>query len=231
MGGLIHNKVWNRVQRLTNRKVIDTKIVFKRKVDANGQVERYKRRFVAQRFRQVPGLDYTETFALTPAAATTRMLLALAALDDMELHHIDLEQAFIQAAVEIYVELPEVYQDFRGAVDKLNGSLQRLVQASLNWNSRLMEALMDIRFEESMAVPCLLRKFNSEEQLEAILVVRVDEILSCTKDPAAMKLFKEQLPTKFCTKDSSEARFYTGCHINRNRAKGTPTVGQHGLLR
>lgn len=118
--GLVQNKVGNQVQQNNNRRVLGAKIVLKRKADASGEVVRYKPTFVAQGFCQGPGLDCTGNFAPTPAVATTRMLLALSALNGMELQHIDVEQAFIQATVEeeFYIELSEKHQD-RGAVDKL----------------------------------------------------------------------------------------------------------------
>lgn len=47
-----------------------TGVVFKRKVDSAGEVK-YKCRFVAQGFRQVPGLDHTEKYAPAPAGAST----------------------------------------------------------------------------------------------------------------------------------------------------------------
>lgn len=107
------------------------------------------------------------------------MLLALRVKNNMKLHHIDVEQVFIQASVEeeIHIELPEKYQDFPGAVGKLNRSSYGLVQASRNWNAKLKEALMDIGFEQSMVVPCLLRNFKNDE-LEILAVVHEDDILA-----------------------------------------------------
>lgn len=70
-------------------------MVYKRKVKASGEVERYKARFVVKGFRQVEGIEYTDKYAPTPAAASSRMLLATTGLEDMELHHVDVERVFI----------------------------------------------------------------------------------------------------------------------------------------
>lgn len=59
------------------------------------------------------------------------MVLATAAVGCWGLRHIDVERAFLQADVyeEIYIDLPEDYQVFPGAVGSLNKSIYDLVQA------------------------------------------------------------------------------------------------------
>ena len=45
------------------RKLVKLKWVFKRKRNADGSIERYKARIVAQGFTQVKGIDFFKTFA------------------------------------------------------------------------------------------------------------------------------------------------------------------------
>ena len=61
MASLQSNEVWELVELPPNRRIIGSKWVFKRKVDADGEVERYKARLVAQGRSQRFGLDYEET--------------------------------------------------------------------------------------------------------------------------------------------------------------------------
>ena len=58
MKSLWSNKVWELVEPPPNQKIIGSKWVFKRKLDANGSVECYKARLVAQGCTQKFGLDY-----------------------------------------------------------------------------------------------------------------------------------------------------------------------------
>lgn len=101
---------------LLERKVVGAKMLYKWKVKASGEVKCYKARFVAKGFLQVEGIGYIDKYASTPAAASSRMLLATAASVDMELHHVDVKQGFIQTDVEegVYIEQPEKYIDFSG---------------------------------------------------------------------------------------------------------------------
>ena len=63
MKSLCSNEVWELVEPPPNRKVVGNKGIYKRKVDADGAVERYKARLVAQGCTQKFGLDYEETFS------------------------------------------------------------------------------------------------------------------------------------------------------------------------
>ena len=54
--------LFSTVPRPIGQKVIGCKWVFKTKLDAEGQIERYKARLVAQGFSQIPGIDFDETF-------------------------------------------------------------------------------------------------------------------------------------------------------------------------
>ena len=56
------NDVWELVELPKNRKAVRSKWVFKIKTDADGSVERYKARLVAQGYTQKFGFDYGETF-------------------------------------------------------------------------------------------------------------------------------------------------------------------------
>ena len=62
MESLHSNEVWDLVMPPPNRKIVGSKWIFKRKVDADGIMEHYKARLVAQGCTQLVGLDYEETF-------------------------------------------------------------------------------------------------------------------------------------------------------------------------
>ena len=57
------NDVWDLVELPKGRKAIGCKWIYKTKLDADGEIERYKARLVAQGFNQKYGIDYDETFS------------------------------------------------------------------------------------------------------------------------------------------------------------------------
>ena len=63
---------WDLVEAPPRTNIIPSHYVFRRKHDANGNIERYKARLIAKGFKQQYGIDYTETFAPTVHPATLR---------------------------------------------------------------------------------------------------------------------------------------------------------------
>jgi hypothetical protein len=64
------------------------------KYDSNGNVEKYKAWLVAKGFTQKEGLDYNETFSLVSCKDSFRIIMALVAHFDLELHQMDVKMAF-----------------------------------------------------------------------------------------------------------------------------------------
>ena len=81
----LENGTWEVVESRDSQKAIGSKQMYKKKYNADGTLEQYKARVVAKGFNQQPGQDYFETFASTIRQATVRIVLAFAAIEDMEL--------------------------------------------------------------------------------------------------------------------------------------------------
>ena len=63
MGSMYENKVWTFVELPDDPQAIENKWIFKKEIDADGNVTVYKARLDAKGFRQVQGVDYDETFS------------------------------------------------------------------------------------------------------------------------------------------------------------------------
>jgi hypothetical protein len=110
------NNTWTLVPLLVGRKPVSCKWVFKIKQSANGEVERYKAKLVARSFTQTYGIYYNKQFALVAKFTSVRCILALAALEDMEIHQMDVKTAFFNVKLEedIYMEQPQGFMHQRG---------------------------------------------------------------------------------------------------------------------
>ena len=218
MLGMVENRVYKQVARPKDKLVVGTKMLYKRKIGKDGKVEKYKYRLVAQGFWQAERVHYTEKYSPTPATASIWMLLAMAAAKDGELRHFDAEQAFLKADTdkEIYIEIPEEFQEFPGAVGRLNKAIYGLVQAGRCWNNKSCDDITAIGFEQVKADLYVFRKVV-DGQAEMVVVVHVDDILAHVKGQATMDRFAAELGQKFKMKEMGDAGYYMGCHITRNR--------------
>ena len=140
----------------------------------------------------------------------------------------DAEHAFLKADIdeEIYIEIPEEFQEFPGAVGRLNKAIHGLVQAERCWNNTFCNDMTAIGFEQAKADPCVFRKVVDSEA-EMVVVVHVDDILAHAKDQATMDRFAAELGQKFKLKDMGDTEYYMGCHITRNRKARELKLDQH----
>ncbi len=106
---LVVNDTWSLVPLPKGRKPISCKWVFKIKHGVDGEVEHYKATLVARCFTQTFEVDYNETFAPITKFVLIHCILALGAIEDMEIHQMDVKTAFINGDLEekIYMEQPE----------------------------------------------------------------------------------------------------------------------------
>ena len=63
MDSLDKNEAWQLVQLLARRKVVGSKWLFKKKLNAEGKVDKYKSCLVAKGYSQVEGIDFGEIFS------------------------------------------------------------------------------------------------------------------------------------------------------------------------
>ena len=102
------NQVWDLVNLLPNRKTIGNKWVLRIKRKADGTIERYKACLVVKGYTQQEGIDYEETFSLVVRFASIRLILAIVAHMDLQLHQMDVKTTFINGELEgLYIAKPK----------------------------------------------------------------------------------------------------------------------------
>lgn len=122
------NQTWELTELSQGHKAIDLKWVYKLKKDQNGAVTKHKARLVAKGYVQRQGIDYEEIFAPVTRLETVRLLLALEAKHDWEVHHLDVKSAFLNGVLfeEVYVSQLKGYVR-RGASTRFTDSLNLYV--------------------------------------------------------------------------------------------------------
>ncbi|GJZ21641.1 ribonuclease H-like domain, reverse transcriptase, RNA-dependent DNA polymerase [Tanacetum coccineum] len=146
------NNTWELTTLPTGHKAIGLKWIFKTKKDANGDIIKHKARLVAKGYIQQHGIDFEEVFAPVARMETIRLLLAIAATNKWEVHHLDVKSAFLHGDLkeEVYVTQPEGFtkEQDKGKVYRLIKALYGLRQAPRAWNIKLDNTLKSLDFKK-----------------------------------------------------------------------------------
>ena len=156
------NHVWEIVDLPSGKRAIGCKWIYKTKLNPDGSEERYKARLVAKGFTQREGIDYYETFAPVSSKDSFRIVMALVAHFNLELHQMDVKTAFLNGELneEVYMKQPEGFE-IKGKehmVCKLKRSIYGLKQASRQWYFKFNEVIMKFGFKENIVDQCIYLK-------------------------------------------------------------------------
>jgi hypothetical protein len=94
------NQVWNLVDPPDGVRPIESKWIYKKKKDMDGNIHVYKARLIAKGFRQVQGIDYDKTLSPVVMLKSIQIILAIAAYFDYEIWHMDVKTAFLNENLE-----------------------------------------------------------------------------------------------------------------------------------
>ena len=217
MDSFAQNDVWDLVELPPGRKLVGSKWVFKKKVGADGKVERFKARLVAQGFTQKYGDDYDETFCPVVRLESLRMMLALAVQHDLELHQVDVTTAFLNGTLEeeVFMKQPEgfVVPGSEELVCRLKKSIYGLKQSPRCWNLALDSKLKEIGFSQSSHDPCIYHRNERGNML--IVGVYVDDIILAGNESSIQRV-KAALASAFDIKDLGKLNYFLGIKIERN---------------
>jgi hypothetical protein len=108
------------------------------------------------------------------------LLVALAADEGWEVHHMDVKSAFLNGDLreEVYVQQPAgfVVTGKEHKVLKLRKALYGLHQAPRAWNEKLDRAMKSLGFKKSSSEPAIYLRRNNKSQL--VVGVYVDDLIN-----------------------------------------------------
>ena len=225
--------VW-KVTKATSQRPIGMKWVFKVKQDENGNVTKFKSRLVCQGFRQRHGIDFFDTYAPVANYASIRVLLALAARDDLEIHQMDVDVAFLNGILKetVYCKPPPGVNVPSGHVLLLVRALYGTKQAARVWWQNIDDTFMTkLHLKKSSADPCVyFRPFTNTNLKRLFLVLFVDDILIFSNCLETIKQTKQTLKNTYSMTDQGELRWCLGMRVLRDRAKRVITLDQQRYI-
>ena len=170
--------------------------------------------------------DFHDTFSPIARYSTVCLLLAVSATMDYELHHFDVETAFLNGVLDedIYMRVPQGVEVDSGMVLKLNKAIYGTKQASRIWNANLHATFTDFKFKQSTSDSCLYVLANDD--VFCAIVVIVDDLLMACSSMDFIKAFGERLSKVYSISDKGPLTWSLGIHIFRNRQSHTIKLTQ-----
>jgi hypothetical protein len=138
---IMKNDAWDIVLRLEGKHVVSSKWFYKIKHATDGNVEKYKERFVVRGFSQIEGVDYEEKFTPVARYTSIREIIYIAIKMGWRIHHMDVKTTFLNGIIEEEVYI-EQYHDFEvhgrdSHVCILKRTLYGLKKSPKAWYSRI----------------------------------------------------------------------------------------------
>ncbi|KAK1687082.1 hypothetical protein QYE76_047930 [Lolium multiflorum] len=220
------NDVWDLVEVPNGAKRVGCKWIYKTKYDPKGNIERFKARLVAKGFTQREGIDYNETFSPVSSKDSFRIVMALVAHFDLELHQMDVKTAFLNGDLDedVYMTQPEgfVVEGKEHLASRLKKSIYGLKQASRQWYLKFDKIIRTFGFTENVKDNYV--KFKGSRFTNSMYV---DDILLACSDKDMLHETKNFLSSNFDMKDLGEALYVLGIEIHRDRSKGLTVSNLH----
>jgi len=148
-----------------------------------------------------------DTYALVATIATTRVLIALAIIQKLVIHQMDVKAAFLNGELEedMYMRQAEgfVASGQEKKVCKLIRSLYALKQAPKQWHQKFDEVVLSFGLSINESDKCVYSKF--EHSKGVIIHLYVDDMLIFCTDLEEVEKTKCFLSSKFSMKDMGEA--------------------------
>jgi hypothetical protein len=225
MDALAKLKVWKLVDLPQGRKAVKCRWVFKKKTNGS-----FRARLVAKGFTQVEGVDFDETFSPVARFESLRLILALATLEDWEIHQMDVNSAFLHGELdeEIFMEQPIgfVVAGQEHKVCKLQKALYGLKQASRAWNLQFHGVLTELSFTRTYSDAGVYVYHLREGGDSVIVILYVDDITILGNSISKINALKKSLSNRYEMTDLGEIQSYLGVNITRDRANRTMEIDQ-----
>ena len=223
------NSTWTLVDRPKGIHTTGSRWVFKQKFNANGKIDKFKARVVAQGYTQIEGVDYFDTYAPVVKYNSLRVILSIATIKDYEIKQMDVATAFLNADIKetLYMEQPPGFNTDKSKVCKLNKTIYGLKQSPMEWNKVLNDYLVSQQFIPLVSDPCVYQR-KSKTGKVMIIAIFVDDIISCfhKSDESDFSYFKANFTQKYKTTDLGDATWILKMKITRDRKNRTLLLTQ-----
>nr|GEZ19090.1 retrovirus-related Pol polyprotein from transposon TNT 1-94 [Tanacetum cinerariifolium] len=211
-------EVWELIDRLLCKNVINMKWLWKNKRDEENTVIRNKSRLVAKGYPQKEGVDFEESFALVARLEAVRLFIAYATHKSFTFYQMDVKTSFLYGPLkeEVYVNQPDGFVDpyHPNKVYRLKKALYGLKQAPRAWYDELSNFLVSKGFSKGYIDPTFIITKHKGDIL--LVQIYVDDIIFGSTNPNLSKRFEKLMHIKFEMSMMGELKFFLGIQIHQS---------------
>jgi Reverse transcriptase (RNA-dependent DNA polymerase) len=218
LGQLKHAETWEPIEKPKEVNVIGSKWVYRVKKNSAGEIDKYRARLVAQRYSQIPGIDYDDMFAPIVKMSSIRVVLSFIARHGWPAHQMDVKSAYLNGKLEdsedLYLRQPPSYAipGSEYPVLRLKKAIYGLKQSGCHWYKTFSDILKQISLN-----PCesnsTIFVCPSKDQGITILMAHVDDLTLVASSMDLVDVLKKDLKSKLEMTDMGELHWLLGIEI------------------
>ena len=205
---LRRNNTWDLIdpKEAKGKEIVTSRWLFK--IKDSGQ---FKARLVARGCQQKNELNYKDIYSSVININSLRMLLAIAATENLDMMSFDIKSAFLYGDLQevIYMQLPKDFET-NGKICKLKKAIYGLKQAPQQWFKRLTDFLKSEGLIQLKTDQCVFKSANTK----LFVGIHVDDGLAIGNRSEILKLMNK-LKLTFETKITENPEMYLGMQIKR----------------
>ena len=188
----------------------------------------FKVRLVACGYTQIPGVDFTDSFAPVINDVSWRILILAMLVWNLDAKIIDVETAFLLGDLEeeIYMVCRDVHDE--DEVLLLRHSIYGLVQAARQYYKKFICALRELGFKGGYPDPCLMTRHSDDGIV--FIAIWVDDSLLVGDKVAIDKTIEDLRGKGFTLKVEGSLKDYLSCEITLDKGKGVGWIHQPHLV-
>ena len=228
MDSMAKHSVFSKVPRPKDGRIIKSGWVFKSKKGPNGEILKYRARFIVKGYSQVAGIDFDQTYSPVIRFDSIRVVLALAGQRRWHCFQLDIRTAYLHSELKynLYTEQPEGFEDGTDKVIKLNRSTYGLRQAGRDFNETLNNALIKLKFKRSFYDRCL---YTRSSPSSIYLLTYVDDVLVVGENLEHVQRFIKEFNEVF-ELSSEKLSFFLGMQIDVSPDRGMIHIHQERYI-